>query len=302
LPGNRLARHASGINADAMRRSFLRPWYVLRVFESSAHIPRHAFSVRDAARAGDVWRAFQEIAVDASSAAGWPPKRYRDEGTAFIVRTMTVRHALEPYYGEALRGRSWISRMRREMFSTREVRLDSLERGPIAAARQEWVHVSASLEPTRGGASLLAAFPVEPAPSEAEPLAPVLPEIASKIEGAPLQVFGFEAWWTWMDPLDHANHPAYLDWCDEAVSRCLHAAGVAAVSLAPVAEEITYRAGVEGGQRVQVESRVTGTTREGHVAIAHRVLVGETVSATATTVRRLHGVDDPAMLLHALGA
>lgn len=270
------------------------------MFESRAHVPRHAFSVRDAARAGDVWRAFQEIAVDASSAAGWPPKRYRDEGTAFIVRTMTVRHALEPYYGEALVGRSWISRMRREMFSTREVRIVSEERGPIASARQEWVHVSATLEPTRGSASLLSAFPVEASPPVDDTLAPELPAIATPIADAPPQRFELEAWWTWMDPLDHANHPAYLDWCDEALCRRLQAIGVPPVALAPVAEEITYRAGVTGGQRVRVESRVTGLTAEGHAVIAHKIFAGDVLSATATTVRRLHGHDDASALVRAL--
>jgi acyl-CoA thioesterase FadM len=250
------------------------------MFETEAHIPRHAFSVRDAARAGDVWRAFQEIAVDASTAAGWPPKRYRDEGTAFIVRTMTVRHALEPYYGEALRGRSWISRMVSE------------ERGPVASARQEWVHVSASLEPTRGSASLLAAFPIEADLEEIDdPLAPVLPEIAERVENAPTHTFELEAWWTWMDPLDHANHPAYLDWCDEALCRLLHARGIAPVRLAPVAEEITYRAGAEGGQRVRVESRLVGRTLARDAVIAHKIFAGEVLSATATTVRRLHGAE-----------
>jgi acyl-CoA thioesterase FadM len=272
------------------------------MFETRAHIPRHAFSVRDAARAGDVWRAFQEIAVDASTAAGWPPIRYRDEGTAFIVRTMTVRHALEPYYGEPLRGRSWISRMRRDMFSTREVRIVSEERGPIAAARQEWVHVSAALEPTRGSPALLAAFPVEPLEAVGDdPLAPVLPEVVEKIADAPTHSFELEAWWTWMDPLDHANHPAYLDWCDEALCRVLHARGVAPVALAPVAEEITYRAGAEGGQRVRVESRLTGRTGEGHAVIAHKIFAADVLSATATTVRRLHGEGDAGRLVGILG-
>lgn len=271
-----------------------------RVFETRAHIPRHAFSVRDAARAGDVWRSFQEIAVDASTDAGWPPKRYRDEGTAFIVRTMTVRHALEPYYGEALTGRSWISRMRREMFSTREVRIVSDARGPIASARQEWVHVSATLEPTRGGASLLSAFPVEPSPPTDDTLAPELPATATPIADAPTQRFELDAWWTWMDPLDHANHPAYLDWCDEALCRRLHAIGVPPVALAPVAEEITYRAGVTGGQRATVESKLTGLTGEGHVVLAHRIFAGEVLSATATTVRRIHGHDDASAIVRAM--
>lgn len=268
------------------------------MFETRAHIPRHAFSGRDAARAADLWRSFQEIAVDASSDAGWPPRRYRDEGTAFIVRTMTVRHALEPYYGEALRGRSWISRMRRDMFSTREVRIVSAERGPVASARQEWVHVSAAIEPTRAGPALLEAFPVEPLEHVGDdPLAPELPETAERVEGAATHLFELEAWWTWMDPLDHANHPAYLDWCDEALSRLLHARGVPPVSLAPVAEEITFRAGATGGQKVRVESRLTGRSAEGHAITAHRIFADELLSATATTVRRLHGEDDPTRLL-----
>lgn len=277
------------------------------VFETTAHIPRHAFSVRDAARAGDIWRAFQEVAVDASSASGWSPRRYRDEGAAFVVRTMTVRHALEPYYGEPLRACSWISRMRREMFSTREVRLVSTERGPIASARQEWVHVAdttasgGGLAPARCSAALLAAFGVEAAP-ESDSLAPVLPAIATPIDDAPTHTFEFDAWWTWMDPLDHANHPAYLDWCDEAVCRRLHAIGAAPVTLAPIAEEVTYRAGVEGGSKVRLTSRVVGMTAQGDVVIAHQVLVGQTLSATATTVRRVHGHADASAILRAMGA
>lgn len=258
------------------------------MFETRATLPRHAFSLRDAPRAGDVWRTFQEIAVDASTAAGWPPKRYRDEGTAFIVRTMTVRHALEPYYGEPLRGRTWISRARREMFSTREVRLVSDERGPIASARQEWVHVSSTLAPTRWGASIETSFPVEaPETLPTDPLAPALPEVIDHAGDAPTHVFELEAWWTWMDPLDHANHPAYVDWCDEALSRLLHACGVPPLALAPIAEEVTFRAGVTGGQRVRVESRLSGVADGGGAVIEHRILAEDTLSATATTVRTL---------------
>jgi acyl-CoA thioesterase FadM len=258
------------------------------MFETRASLPRHAFSRRDAPRAGDVWRAFQEIAVDASTAAGWPPRRYRDEGTAFIVRTMTVRHAREPHYGEPLTGRTWISRTRREMFSTREVRLVSDERGPIASARQQWVHVSATLAPTRWGASIQASFPVEaPDTLPPDPLAPELPERIEHAHEAPTHSFELDAWWTWMDPLDHANHPAYVDWCDEALSRLLHARGIAPLALAPIAEEFTFRAGVTGGQRVRVESRFSGIATGGGAVIDHRILAGDVLCATATTVRTL---------------
>ena len=244
-----------------------------------------------------MWRAFQEVAVDASSAAGWPPSRYRDERCAFIVRSMVVVHAREARYGERLCGRTWVSRMRREMFSTREVRIES-DAGLLAAARQEWVHVSAELEPVRGSAALLAAFPPVDGPEGDR--SPELPATARSLERGAPHILELEAFHTWMDPLDHANHPAYVDWADEAVSRALARAGVAPVRLVPIAEEATFRSGVRAAERVQVESVPAGITATGDVVLEHRVLVGERLCATVTTVRRVMDEPDPEVLLRAL--
>jgi len=71
-----------------------------------ATLPRHAFSARNAARAGDLWRSLQEVAVEASTRVGWAPMRYRAEGSAFVMRTMTVDHVREARYGEALVART----------------------------------------------------------------------------------------------------------------------------------------------------------------------------------------------------
>ena len=102
-------------------------------------------------------------------------------------------------------------------------------------------------------------------------------------------VMPFRAWWTWMDPLDHVNHPQYVDFCDEAISVAMKQAGIAPLSLVPVAEEVTFRSGVEGGEEARVESVARGWTSDGAAVIAHRVLVGERLCATATTVRRVLG-------------
>ncbi len=257
------------------------------MIETLVHLPRHAFSARDAARAGDVWRAFQEVAVEASTAAGWPPSRYRDEGVAFIVRSMTAVHAREALYGERLSGSTWVSRMRRDMFSTREVRIAG-GGGLLAAARQEWVHVAASgnvLEPARGSQPLLAAFPAVAGPEGDVP--PVLPATLTKAPDHEPHVFELEAFHTWMDPLDHANHPAYVDWADEALSRALARCGVPPIALVPVAEEASFRSGVVGAERVRVETRVAGRTAAADVVCEHRVLAGQRLCATVTTVRRL---------------
>ncbi len=246
-------------------------------------MPRHAFNARDAARAGDVWRAFQEVAVEASSRAGWPPSRYRRERCAFVVRAMTVVHHLEAGYGEPLTASSWVSRFRREMLSTREVRLESA-RGPIASGTQEWAHVNAAMKPTRGSAALLEAFPVRDDPSTI-----TLPAFDPHPGGT--RTLAFQPWHVRMDPLAHANHPAYIDWCDENVSRALVAQGVDPVKLVSIAETVSYRGGVCAGEDVEVRSRLAGRAEHGWV-FEHEITVAGTRRATAVTIRDLPGKRD----------
>lgn len=274
-----------------------------------ASLPRHAFSARDAARAGDVWRAFQEVAVEASTLAGWPPLRYRDEDVAFVMRTMTVVHAREVLYGEKLDATTWVRSFRRGMFSHREIRLRSA-RGAIASAAQTWVHVRAAkdadghwqLTPVRAPESLERAFPIHDATQdEATRELAALPELPSFTlrESVPFELT-VEAWITTMDPLDHVNHPAYVDWCDEATSRALRRAGLDPVALVPVAESATYSRGVQALEHALVRSRVVGITDAGDVALDHQITVGDARCANVTTIRRVIGMD-PARVVEALG-
>ncbi len=243
-------------------------------------LPRHAFSVRDAARAGDVWRAFQEVAVEGSSRAGWPPLRYRAEGIAFVMRTMTVEHGLEALYGEPLCAQTWVRRFRRDTFSTREVRLRS-DRGLIAKGTQEWVHVDHRLAPCRASRGFLEAFPIV---SRDDDPSATLPQWTH--EPGEDRSFEFDAWYTWMDPLDHVNHPAYVDFCDEAIARVVAEAGLRPVDLRPRAETVTYSRGIVAPERVRVTTRRLGRAADATV-FEHRVWVGETVCAKARTVREM---------------
>ncbi|MCU0676574.1 MAG: thioesterase [Myxococcota bacterium] len=278
-----------------------------------ASLPRHAFSARDAARAGDVWRAFQEVAVEASTLAGWPPLRYRDEDVAFVMRTMTVVHAREVLYGEKLDATTWVRSFRRGMFSHREIRLCSA-RGEIASAAQTWVHVRAAkdpdghwqLTPVRAPESLERAFPIHDATQDdatrelAEvPELPSFAPLAAPQRATPFEL-EVEAWITTMDPLDHVNHPAYVDWCDEATSRALRRAGLDPVMLVPVAESATYSRGVQALERALVSSRVVGVTEAGDVVLDHQITVDDARCASVTTVRRVIGVES-SRLVEALG-
>ncbi len=250
------------------------------MIEVDVMLPRSAFTPRETARAGDVWRLFQDVAVGGSIGAGWPPERYRDEGVSFIVRSMVVLHHRETIYGEALKGRTWPSRFRRGLFFTRECRVSS-PRGVIASATQEWVHVSSDLQLVRASEALVAAFPVE----AHEP--PVALPAFDAIEGARTHRFDFSCWHTWMDPLAHVNHPAYVDFCDEATSRAMATEGLDPQRLSPIAEEARFSSGVVAGDEVAVLTRVVGRTSEGAAVFEHHVEVGDRTCARVVTMRRL---------------
>jgi acyl-CoA thioesterase FadM len=254
---------------------------MVRRMQVAAHIPRHAFSVRETVRAADVWRVFQEMAIEGSAKCGWPPSRYLAEKTGFVVRQMIVLHAQEVRYGEDYRGETWVSRMRREMLSTREVRLLG-PRGLMSAGTQEWVHVTSKLEPLRAGPALLDAFPVEP--DREPPLE--LPKVTTPLEFV-LPKLCFRLFHVSMDPLDHANHPAYVDYAEEAIACAMHQCGGLPLDIKPVGEAVRFRSGARGGEMVRVETKHLGLSEDGASVFAAEVFAGERVAASATLVRSL---------------
>ncbi|TVQ95035.1 MAG: acyl-CoA thioesterase [Deltaproteobacteria bacterium] len=264
------------------------------------HVPRHAFSVRERARAGDLWRAFQEAAVLGSSALGWPPHRYRAEGCAFVVRRMTVLHHSELRYGEPLQATTWVRTFARGLITHREIRLDVPGDRPIARATQEWVHVSFGLDDgevklraCRASQALQSAFVLE----DLEP-PPELPSTDEPVDG-PTHPIQIPLRHTEMDPLGHLNHPAYVDLADEHTTLLLVERGLDPVGLQPIAEQVLYRTGLSAPGPLTLQTRLLGRAGAG-LAIAHRFLDPQGgLAAEATTVRTLYG-QDPSLLEAAL--
>ena len=258
----------------------------------SVRLQRHCVSPRQVARAGDIWRLCQEAAVRASGESGWSGQRFIDEGVGFIVSRMTVVHDREITYGEPVSARTWIRDWRRDTLSRREVRL-SVGETPIARATQQWVHVrlegdGGGITPARASSDLLACFPAKDVD---EPMVQ-LPKVAEAISSAP-HYFRLDVWHTWMDPFAHVNHPVYVDWADEAIARKLVAAGYDPQKLVPVAEQVRFKRGLEGGTSVMVETQLEGFTVDGHVVLRHRIdTVAGQAAADVRTVRGFIG-DQP---------
>lgn len=249
-------------------------------------IPRHACSPRDSARSGELWRLVQELAILHSTERGWPPSRYRVEGTGFVVREILGVHTREALYGEELVGRTWVADTRRGVLMRRESRIEG-----VLAASAEWVHVgpvpgldpvvamsTGQVGPVRGSAALLDAFPAGDAHDVVR-----LPAV-TPADPRPLPAWELSPWWTEMDPMGHTNHPRYVDFADEAVSRWLHAEGVDPIGLVPVAERIRFRAGARAGETVRIEGARVGWS--GDAAAFHlKMWRGDELVADATLIR-----------------
>jgi acyl-CoA thioesterase FadM len=253
-------------------------------------LSRHCFTPRDVARAGDIWRVFQDAALIGSSRVGWPPTRYREERIAFIVRSMTVVHRREVRYGEPVRAQTWVSAFRRRIITPREIMLYASGE-PVAMATQEWVHVAdriregGGIRPERASQALVDSFdPVDEGPVATLPA-------WQEVEAPPAAPMRFQLWHTDMDPLAHANHPLYLDWCDEATSRLVQASGGDPQRLVPIAEWVKWRQAAHAPEELEVRTRLRGVTSEGAAVLEHCIVkVGgaqEVVAAEAITVRDL---------------
>jgi acyl-CoA thioesterase FadM len=217
----------------------------------------------------------QDVAVEGSRLAGWSPDRFRKHDIAFVVRSQTVSHHREVRYGVPLEATTWVSTFRRGLITNREIRIRDPD-GPVVSATQEWVHVKAG-KPARAGAEVVDAFPIE----EIEPSVQ-LPQWSPR--DGPVFSASLSTWHVTMDPLGHANHPAYVDWCDEALARRWHENGQNPVNIVPVAERVTYRGGVVAPEIVDVSSQVVGTL-VGAEVMETTLKVGDRVAAKATTIR-----------------
>ncbi len=255
-------------------------------------LPRNAFTFRDAARAGDLWRGFQDVAVFASSRAGWPPQRFRASGTSFVVAKMTVVHHRETSFGEALEGQSWVRKFRRGTLCTREVRLMAGGEA-VVSGTQEWVHVDDAGKPTRASSEVVEDFtPHEEGGVE-------MPAATQALEG-PERTFTFAPWHTWMDPLDHVNHPQYVDFADEATARALSAVGASPLALVPLAETVRFKLPIVAGQSITLTHSAVGRVEGGYL-LAHRLESEQGVHAEVVTARAMHDDADGEALAAAYG-
>jgi acyl-CoA thioester hydrolase len=164
----------------------------------------------------------QEAAIEASADAGFGPAWYREQGTSWVIRRLSIRYHLPAQYADELEVSTWISDVRR-VSSTREYLITRTRDGArVARARVNWVYLDSSTGGlSRLPAEMAAAF--EPT-EEKEELGirltrPEQPADAHRYRST-RRVQTYE-----LDTARHVNHAVYLNWVEQAYFDALRAAG-----------------------------------------------------------------------------
>jgi acyl-CoA thioester hydrolase len=164
----------------------------------------------------------QEAAIEASSHAGFGPEWYRERGTGWVVRRLSVRYLGQATYGEEIEAATWVSQMRGPL-STREYDLTRAGDGArVARGRAQWVYLDLGKgQPLRFPPESAARF----APTEEVEELDVRLRNARPTEGTHRYRSRRRVQFHELDTARHVNHAVYLQWVGQAYFDALRAAG-----------------------------------------------------------------------------
>lgn len=163
-------------------------------------------------RAHRVAEWFQEAAVHASSAAGYPPARYAEIGASWMVRQLEIAVDEPVEYDEPVTIETWVSDLRR-FRSHREYRALGASGRVVARGRAEWLLLElrdGRARPRLPDDEMRAAF----APGGDVVLETGLP--LDRPDGAPGREMTRSVVATELDRHHHVNHTAYVGWIEDA--------------------------------------------------------------------------------------
>jgi acyl-CoA thioesterase FadM len=154
---------------------------------------------------------FQEAAVHASTAAGYPPSRYDELSASWIVRELEVVIDRPIAYDEAVTIETWVSDLRR-FRSHRDYRVLDASGSVVARGRADWLFVEEKkgrVRPKVPDDEMVAAFP---------PIAEIA--VGGEIPldeptGEPFVRMKREVRASEIDRHFHVNHTAYVAWLED---------------------------------------------------------------------------------------
>jgi acyl-CoA thioester hydrolase len=109
----------------------------------------------------------QEVAIEHSTAAGWPMERYREIGAGWVVRSHFIEYFRPAFAGERLSLHTWVPQFDQRFTPRRYLFVRDADRQVLVQAETRWVFVDTTTgrrRPIPG--ELIAAFEVVPDDAE----------------------------------------------------------------------------------------------------------------------------------------
>jgi acyl-CoA thioesterase FadM len=236
---------------------------------------------------------FEQAARDASTAAGFGDDWYAAQGTAWVIRRLTLARLRPICYHEAITVETWVSRMGR-VRSDRDYELRDAAGRLAAAGRGDWVYVDRAKGAPKGvDRAVLGAFTPQPP----APLAP--PEPAGALPAPPRTfVWPHRAHRYEADSMGHINNTVYLRWLAEAADCALADAGL---PLTPAGGPglrlqgdwyvVDYLRAAMPGDDLEIGSRLSGVWPDGALAWEQEVRRGGEALLRCASRQRLTAGD-----------
>lgn len=230
----------------------------------SAHLPVRRYEVDRHGLVHDhVYQQYmEEVAIQASTAAGFGPEWYNAQGTVWVIREMTIEYLHPGAIDDELDIRTWIADFRR-VRSHREYQVyRSSDQRLLVRADCDWVYIDRQkLWPTRIPEAAIAALECRPVyavpPVRPVPVLPPGSPVREHRSRRPVQRHE-------IDGMGHVNNANYVTWFEQAVLDALNAwlpEGTLTGWPCWRRHQIEYRTAILPGEEVEIVTRLVGMGR-----------------------------------------
>jgi acyl-CoA thioesterase FadM len=237
----------------------------------------------------------EQAATDMSVESGFDPDWYATQGTAWVMRSITLQRLGTAKYGDDLVTTAWVSSSQRiRLWSDYEVR--HVDGSPVAVGRAEWVYLDRVRRlPRPIDPAILKNWPTRvPSDLWKASMQLPLPEPGSNIQpyGALHPVFSYDA-----DVMGHTNNAVYANWLEDEARSALRSWGYAIDLPQPSAPKlrldllsttIQYLGPTHPGDSVTITTTLIGADSN-YASVAQQVIGPEAASLVSSeTVYRLY--------------
>ena len=127
----------------------------------SLRVSEEAIDIHNHVNNQEYLRWMQELAIEHSTALGWPLERYLESGASWYVKTHFIDYLRPALLGDTLLACTWVSAMDERSSPRHTLFLRESDRQIVARAETLWIYVSLKTgRPLRIADDVRAAFPL----------------------------------------------------------------------------------------------------------------------------------------------